>query len=284
MTESLHTPRTALFQDAPHLRLDSAELEAWERDGFVRLGPILSTEQVELLRTRLESLIARLDELDGELHEVEAAWRERPNEVVLHLLGAWRVDDDFHDLVAHPAVVHRVHDVLAHGRSTPPGLRLWHDQLFLKPARHPGVVPWHADWSYWQRTAPQGHATVFLALDDMDADNGALQYAPGSHRWPTPPAMDFGGPMDQVLEHLSPEQRAAFAPRLQPLRAGEALLHHPGLLHGSGPNRSAGPRRAAVVNYMAAETRSASSEPLLRGAEPVAPGEVVRGTHFPRLV
>ena len=91
MTESLHTPRTALFQDAPHLRLDSAELEAWERDGFVRLGPILSTEQVELLRTRLESLIARLDELDGELHEVEAAWRERPNEVVLHLLGAWRV-------------------------------------------------------------------------------------------------------------------------------------------------------------------------------------------------
>ena len=279
MHEVHHQPRTSLFAQEPARSLEPGERMRFEQDGFLRLGRVLTDEQVALLRARLEHLIEHLDALEGDLHEVEAAWRERPEEVVLHLLGAWRVDDAFHDLVAHPGVVHRVEEALGCE-----GLRLWHDQLFLKPPRHPGVVPWHADWSYWQRTTPCCHATVFLALDDMDEENGALQYAPGSHHWPTPPAVDFGGPADQVLPHLSPEHRAAFYPQLQPLRAGEALLHHAGTLHGSGPNRSPHPRRAIVLNYMAADTRSASSEPLLRGAASIPAGEVVRGEHFPRLL
>lgn len=274
-----HRPRTSRFGSAAAVALRPEQGDAFERDGFLRLGSVLAGHELVDLRARLMSLVERLDELETELHEVEAAWRARPDEVVLHLLGAWRVDDAFHDLVAHPGLIHGVRDALGCE-----GLRLWHDQVFLKPAHHPGVVPWHADWSYWQRTAPCCHATVFLALDDMDEENGALQYVPGSHRWPTPPAVDFGGPVDQVLPHLSPEHRAAFRPQLQPLRAGEALLHHAGTLHGSGPNRSPHPRRAIVLNYMAADTRSASSEPLLRGAAPIPAGEVVRGEHFPRLL
>ncbi len=279
MSEVHHQPRTSLFAQEPARSIEPGERMRFGQDGFLRLGRLLTDEQVKLLRARLEHLVEHLDALEGDLHEVEAAWRERPSEVVLHLLGAWRVDDAFHDLVAHPGLVHRVEEALGCE-----GLRLWHDQVFLKPAHHPGVVPWHADWSYWQRTTPCCHATVFLALDDMDEENGALQYVPGSHRWPTPPAVDFGGPVDQVLPHLSPEHRAAFRPQLQPLRAGEALLHHAGTLHGSGPNRSPHPRRAIVLNYMAADTRSASSDPLLRGAVPIPAGEVVLGEHFPRLL
>ena len=44
-------------------------------------------------------------------------------------------------------------------------LRFWHDQVFAKPPRHPGVVPWHQDYSYWTRTAPACHITLNLLLD-----------------------------------------------------------------------------------------------------------------------
>ena len=40
--------------------------------------------------------------VEPELYEVETSWCERPDEVVLHFLGAWRVDELFHDLIFHP--------------------------------------------------------------------------------------------------------------------------------------------------------------------------------------
>ena len=39
-------------------------------------------------------------------------------------------------------------------------VRLWHDQLFAKPAGHGGCVAWHQDYSYWTRTYPMRHLTV----------------------------------------------------------------------------------------------------------------------------
>ena len=32
--------------------------------------------------------------------------------------------------------------------------RLFHDQLFSKPAKHGGVVAWHQDYSYWNHARP----------------------------------------------------------------------------------------------------------------------------------
>lgn len=59
-------------------------------------------------------------------------------------------------------------------------LRFWHDQVFAKPPRHPGVVPWHQDYAYWTRTEPACHITLNLLLDDADEENGCLQFVPGS--------------------------------------------------------------------------------------------------------
>ena len=39
-------------------------------------------------------------------------------------------------------------------------VRMWHDQLFAKPAGYGGCVAWHQDFSYWTRTYPMQHLTV----------------------------------------------------------------------------------------------------------------------------
>ena len=162
-------------------------------------------------------------------------------------------------------------------------LRLFHDQVFAKPPHHPGVVPWHQDYSYWTRTAPVQHVTVNLMLDDADEHNGCLMFVPGSHRWPLLPKLPFDAPLEAVREHLPPG--AAFSPLAVPVRAGQATLHHSHTLHGSGPNRSDRWRRAAVLNYVGPEVRVADdSAPLLRGVEWLPVGAELRGRWFPEVL
>lgn len=249
----------------------------FERDGFVAGIPVLDRPRLEELRRRLDALVARLPEIEPDLYEVEAAHLDRPGEVALHLLGAWLVDPWFHDLVFAPEVTVPCARLLGVDR-----LRFWHDQVFLKPPRHPGVVPWHQDYSYWTRAAPPRHITLNLVLDDTSAENGCVHFVPGSHRWPLLPKVSFGGPMEQVLDRLGPAERAAFRPVPAPVRAGEATIHHSHTLHGSFGNRSDRPRRAIVLNYMAPDTRSAGGDAeLLRGTGAIPAGAVIEGPFFP---
>ena len=165
-------------------------------------------------------------------------------------------------------------------------VRFWHDQLFAKPARHGGNVAWHQDYSYWRRTVPMNHMTVHLALDEQTEQNGSLLFVPGSHRWrsdgqPLPiPDANFKD-MDSIQALLTAEEKARWTSRPALLRKGQLSLHHPLLIHGSRPNASHAPRRAAVVNYFADGTRSASALPPLHGVPPVPVGERMRGKFFP---
>lgn len=257
--------------------LEPQQIDEFHRSGFLEGIDVLTAPQVEALLARLTSIGENLESHGELLHEVEAAWLARPDEVVLHFLGAWRIDELFHDLVFHRSATVPCAQLL-----DTPRLRFWHDQVFWKPPRHPGVVPWHQDYSYWTRTGPPAHITLFIALDDMGPENGGLEYVPGSHRWPLLPLQDFGGDLDAVRDHLTPDQAAEFRPHALHLRAGQASIHHSHLVHGSRGNPSDRPRRAIVLNYMADGTRVLDGErPLLEGVEPLPTGARVDGPMFP---
>lgn len=278
-----HSPITGRFPVAgpgTDLRLSPAELREFEENGFLAGLDLLGPAEVEELRERLARIGDRIAELEPQLYEVESAWSERPEEVVLHFLGAWMVDELFHDLVFHPGATIPASQVLGVEK-----LRFWHDQVFWKPAGHPGVVPWHQDYAYWTRTGPPAHVTVFISLDDMGPENGGLEYVPGSHRWGLFPSQDFGGELDAMLDGLPPELGASFDPVPVRLRAGQASIHHSHLIHGSRANRSGSPRRAAVLNYFADGTRvTDDSAPLLRGVAHMTSGSVIEGPHFPLVL
>ena len=270
-------PRVSGREEARAFELDADAVARFERDGFLTPLDVLDAEQVADLAARVDAIGEDLDRHRPLLYEVERAYTERPAEVVLHYLGGWRVDERLHDLVFHPAVTVPLAQLLGVDR-----LRFWHDQVFHKPPRHPAPVPWHQDWAYWTRTTPMRHVTMFVALDDMDLDNGCLHYAPGTHRWRTLPPAPFAGDEAGVTVGFDDAERAAFAPTPSRLRAGQASVHHANTLHGSAGNRSDRPRRALVLNYMAADTRVADdAEPLLAGAPAIAVGEVVEGAFFP---
>jgi ectoine hydroxylase-related dioxygenase (phytanoyl-CoA dioxygenase family) len=96
---------------------------------------------------------------------------------------------------------------------------------------------------------------VWLAVDDVDAANAAMQFVPGSHR---------GGPIaHEVLaedgSRVLTRRATGMAGRperfVNALRAGQASLHSDLLLHGSEPNRSERRRAGLTLRYAAADVR-----------------------------
>lgn len=259
-------------------RLRPEQLAAFERDGFVAGIEVFDAVACARVRAAVQEIIDHVDVHEPRLYEVERAWREKRDEVVCHFLGGWRVQQALRDAVFSPAMVVPCAQLLG-----VEDLRFWHDQVFAKPPGHPGGVPWHQDYSYWTRTAPACHITVNVMLDDADEENGCLCFVPGSHRWGLLPPLPFDSQLEALVDRLPPGAR--FEPVAAPLRAGQATIHHSHTLHGSRGNRSTRWRRAAVFNYMGGHVRVADGrEPLLRGAAPIATGELVAGELFPLVM
>ena len=111
--------------------------------------------------------------------------------------------------------------------------------------------------SIWWPLASPGAVTCWIALDDVGAENGAMQVAVGSHKLGEKLPVEFGDgssfmhaerpgvgevrePEDEGLERVGYE-----------LEAGECGFHHALLWHASGPNTSANPRRGFIPRYVA---------------------------------
>jgi ectoine hydroxylase-related dioxygenase (phytanoyl-CoA dioxygenase family) len=279
--ERVHRPVGGLFPPADRDRerygLSDEQVAFFHENGYVKGGRVLEETHIEALRAGLEEIRTGRNPRTGELYEVDEDYRREPERNVFHFLGAWLIDEVFHDLLWHPAVTVKAAQLLGVARP-----RFWHDQVFYKPPRHPGVVTWHQDYSYWTRATPAGHVTCWIGLDDATLENGCLHYVPGSHRWGLLPRISLTQDMDAVKEFLEPEQAAAFRPEPMILKAGECLFHHSHTVHGSYGNRSDGPRRGVVLNFMKPDTRCDDGEnPLLASVPVIAKGAVIEGDHFP---
>ncbi len=137
----------------------------------------------------------------------------------------------------------------------------------------------HSDTGYLP-TEPPELAGAFIAVDDADADNGALSVVRGSHRFTdlerkAIPTDDFIFPEEFI-------QPAGTELVLVPMKAGDVLLFHGNSLHASLPNRTPDRwRRAFITHYISAAVRQVSEElnPAYRstGEEVPAPGHASVG-------
>lgn len=126
-----------------------------------------------------------------------------------------------------------------------PNLCLWYIQFVTKlpePNQERGEFPWHQDNGY-ANIDPGNNVTVWVALDDVNEENGCVWVMPGSH-----------------LQGLLPHQKKSEAnwyldvpvsgdgvPAI--LKAGEAVAFTGLTLHRSKMNRSQFPRRGFFLEY-----------------------------------
>lgn len=132
------------------------------------------------------------------------------------------------------------------------------DMLIYKEPGQQAVTPWHQDFSYSQMPfAPAGAAIpsdqvvqFWLALDDVDEENGCMHFVPGVHDAPMLEHHVAAGEADytQRLLAISDEGELDLAQAVAcPLRAGGATVHNYGTPHFTSGNRTADRRRRAYI-------------------------------------
>lgn len=142
------------------------------------------------------------------------------------------------------------------------GARLAQDQIWAKP---PGASPlvFHRDSPYFM-FAPSDVVTVWVALDDMDAELGPLEYVKGSHRWGdgrVGSANQFFQSGNALLRSAAQREGLNYDSDLDicsmaGLQAGGISIHNGRTWHGSKKNGSKNrPRRGLGLHFVPANVR-----------------------------
>lgn len=255
--------------------LRQGQIGRFRRDGYL-LGPeVLTSDEVDQLRAELQRV---LDEpTDGPRPVMMQNLGADPNAPVWQVVNIWEASEAFRMLVYNPSIVAAIGQLMDTS-----SVRLWHDQIQYKPAERGGTNKWHQDSPLWPVLTPMTQVTAWVALDDVDEENGCMSMIAGSHLWGDQSAyldaqtsFELPGSFDGA-----PVQR-----QLCPVRKGQVHFHHGLTWHGSHGNRSGRMRRAIALHYMDSNTRfmSTGSHPMDRFIES-GDGLPIAGNHFPLVL
>ena len=249
--------------------LTQEQIDAFASDGYLRVGKVLDDEEIELLRSEYDREFALARAGQGTFrnlaidHTDDLETKNQAKQQMLQIMQMCERNIHFRRLLYNERILDVVEALIG------PNIQLFHDQALYKPAFHGGPVHWHQDNAYW-RCAPANLVSAWLTLDDVDANNGAMQFLPGSHLQPvshersqtTGSLLDSSGAVKDVSKKV-----------IVDLPAGGIAIHHCQTLHYTEPNTTDRQRRAFAIHFMTPGTRSqrtgetlhiSFSRPLLR--------------------
>jgi phytanoyl-CoA hydroxylase len=253
--------------------LTEEQIKKFHADGYLRGGKVVSDEVVEVLR---EEVLRVIDNREGPGRQpVLCRNFGKEDAPVWQIVNIWEASEPFFKLIHNSTIIEEMAQLTKAN-----ALRIWHDQIQYKPANTGGVNMWHQDAPLWPILAPMTEVTAWVALDDVDPENGCMSMVPGSHLW--------GNHMDMLAKlpnfDAMPKEFDGHSVEVRtcPVNKGEVHFHHALTWHASNFNHSGRPRRAIALHFMTDATRFvASGEHVMKPFVYVSDGEVMSGDHFP---
>jgi phytanoyl-CoA hydroxylase len=261
--------------------LTGAQVAQFKRDGYIKGGKVLFDHEVEVLREEVLRVIREKDRKDIP-QPVMCHNMGKPEAPVWQIVNIWMASEPFRRLIENKQVCSEMAQLLAGDEIGDVNeLRIWHDQIQYKPASGGGVNMWHQDSPYWGILTPKHQqVTAWIALDDVDEENGCMSMVPGSQHWGN--NIKFLHTLKNFEDMPREFDGHPVEVRTCPVRKGEVHFHHALCWHGSNVNRSNRPRRAIALHFMTDQTRyDANGNHVMKRFCEVADGEVMRGKAFP---
>ena len=198
--------------------LSEQECSDLRQRGYLRLGPLLTPNEVAVMRAAFDDAWEAGDELAPETR----CW-------VLAV-------EQFRTPLSSPRLMALLRTIFGDQAQL-----LDYHPIYQPPAEASGPVfplrDWHRDFTF---VHDQGGSplmiTIITFLDDISDELGPTVVIPGSHRVPR-----------EVVPRHDPAVHGEEVPL--PARAGEGLLLNSAIVHSAGQNRSALPRRGLVMNF-----------------------------------
>ncbi len=228
-------------------KLTREQIDYFNEHGYVFPIDLFSEEEADANRRYFDKLLKMASEAGLDSYSVNS-WHT-------HCAGLY-------DLVMNDRILDYVEDILG------PNIVCTMTHYFSKMPSDVKSVYWHQDASFWALT-PSKVVTAWLAIDDVDVENGAMKLFPGTHLLGRIPFEWVTDEEEGVLsQHVHNPWRYG-QPVSVELKAGQLSLHTDMILHGSQPNPSNRRRCGLTIRYF---------PPDVRGPEPErATGIIARG-------
>ncbi|MEU0008846.1 ectoine hydroxylase [Streptomyces sp. NPDC006314] len=257
--------------------IPTADLQAYERDGFLAIDQLITPDEVEVYRRELDRLVT-----DPAIRADERSIVEPKSKEIRSVFEVHRISEVFANLVRDPRVVGRARQILGSD------VYVHQSRINVKPGFGASGFYWHSDFETWH--AEDGlpnmrTVSVSIALTENFATNGGLMIMPGSHKTflgcagATPEdnykkslqMQDAGTPSDEALTELA----SAHGIRLFTGKAGSATWFDCNCMHGSGDNITPFPRSNVFIVFNSVENTAV--EPF---AAPVRRPEFIGARDF----
>jgi ectoine hydroxylase len=228
------------------MRLTDAQLEQFDRDGFILFQDAFSKAEVETLRAELVRISKADDpsiirERTGALRTVYRS----------HETDGPTQSHAFRALACSPRFLEPAQQVLHDDE-----LYVFHSKANIKTAIDGTVWLWHQDYGYWQHDGvpTSNMATAMVMLDEATELSGCLYFIPGSHKLPVLPASKDETTTSYPQWAIHKEEMRSLlrrSPAPVPIVGGPgtAVLFHCKMVHASGHNLSANDRWHVYMAY-----------------------------------
>ena len=218
-------------------KLSEEQVQQYNREGYICPLDVFSAGEINLHRTYFDQLIDKA---------MKAGWNS-------YSINGWQAKCvGIYDLVNEPRILDYVQDLIGEN------LICWATHYFCKLPGDTKRVSWHQDASYWP-LSPSKTVTVWLAIDDADVENGAMQIIPRSHRHGQIDFEESKAEEQNVLNQTVKEPTSyGLPPVALEMKAGQISLHSDLLLHGSEPNTSDRRRCGLTMRFIPPEVRASN--------------------------
>lgn len=222
------------------------DVAAFGRDGYLIVRQLFDDAAVAELQTTFDGLHAR-GSVQGCFKAIPVEKARAKGDILLaypRMMHPHRVSDVAMRYMLHPAFAAILTPLLGEAPIAAQSMLYW------KPPTARGQA-FHQD-NFYLKVHPGTCVAAWVALDEIDEENGCLFVAPGSHRLDIfcPEEAD---PTVSFTNHYVPVPEGL--PQL-PVRmaAGDVLFFGGNLIHGSFPNHSATRFRRSFICHYAGES------------------------------
>ncbi|HEX4197103.1 MAG TPA: phytanoyl-CoA dioxygenase family protein [Caulobacteraceae bacterium] len=236
--------------------MDKATVERFRRDGFLTIRRLADSETVRAIGAVYDDMLSGA---------IDVTPTDNPLGRITRQI---MVPSTYHPIFRSNPALDAAREIAVALLGVPEPRPIF-DMLIYKEPGQVAETPWHQDFSYTRMPCAPAGSTIpadeivqfWLALDDVDEENGCMHFIPGEHRRP-------------LLEHYVAAGEPNYSQRLLaireagaaldlgkavacPLKAGGATVHNYGTPHFTSGNRTQDrPRRAYIFNFSSRDPRS----------------------------
>lgn len=222
---------TTLIINDPPMNATEELLDAWKRDGFVRVSGVIGDDVLDELRALVDAIAADTLRTDDESPVLVHHEQTDHGVAIARAENLVPNHDGFRRLTSTGPLVDLVGSLFAEAAV------LYKEKVNFKLPGGAGFAP-HQDATAYKFA--DDHITVMLAIDTASVDNGCLEMVAGEHHALLP--TDGDGCIDPALAENLPWEPV----ELQP---GEMLAFSSHTPHRSASNTSDRPRRALFMTF-----------------------------------